>query len=195
MKHSIHAVSLYVLIATAALGADECRDPKLRDAILNMVDEDQKARAGGPGHMLSEAEATEMRRVDAVHAKRVREIVDEVGWPGISLVGSDGAKGMWLLVQHFDLAEQDRYLPLMEKAVAQKEALPRHFAYLVDRVRIGHHQKQLYGTQYRIVKEGEWVREPIEDPEHVDARRKTMGLQPLLEYEKREPGGNPRVRW
>jgi hypothetical protein len=184
MKHPTHTLSVFALIATAALAADDCRDPKLRDEILNMVAEDQKARPGGPAHILSPAELAERNRVDTLHAKRVREIINDVGWPGISLVGTNAAEGMWLLVQHFDLADQDQYLPLMEKAVARKEALPENFVYLVDRVRLLHDQKQLYGTQYIPLKEGESMRAPLEDPDHVDERRESVGLPPLLEYEK-----------
>jgi hypothetical protein len=174
MKHLVHGVCVYGLMAAASLADDECWDPKLRDEIKKMVAEHKKVRQGGLAHIQSEAEVAERGRIDAIHAKRVREIVKEVGWPGVSLVGSEGANGMWLLVQHFGLTDQDQYLPLMEKAVAQKEASPTDFALLVDRVRLGHGQKQLYGTQYRIVKEGEWMRRPIEDPDRVDERRKRM---------------------
>jgi hypothetical protein len=187
MNHPIRTLSVFALLATAALAAGDCRDPKLRDEILNMVAEDQKARPGGPAHILSPAERAARDRVDAIHAKRVREIVKDVGWPGISLVGTNGAQGMWLLVRHFDLADQDQYLPLIEKAVARKEALPNNFAYLVDRVRLLHGQKQLYGTQYIPLKEGESMRAPLEDPDGVDERRKSVGLPPLLEYEKSNP--------
>jgi hypothetical protein len=183
MKHLIHGVCVYGLMAAASLAAEECRDPKLRDEINKMVVEDQQTRQGGSAHIQSKAEAAETARIDAIHAKRVREIVNEVGWPGVSLVGSEGAHGMWLLVQHFNLADQDQYLPLIEKAVAQKEASPKDFAFLVDRVRLEHGHKQIYGTQYLTVREGEWVRRPLEDPDRVDERRKSVGLVPILEYE------------
>jgi hypothetical protein len=190
MKQLIQALSVSALLATAALAADECRDPKLRDEIMNMMAEDQKARPGGLAHVQTPVELAERDRVDAIHAKRVREIVKDVGWPGISLVGTNAARGMWLLVQHFELADQDQYLPLIEKAVARKEAFPQDFAYLLDRVRLMHGQKQVYGTQYITLKEGECIRAPLEDPDHVDERRKSIGLPTMLEYEK----GNPNVK-
>jgi hypothetical protein len=93
-------------------------------------------------------------------------------------------------MQHFELADQDQYLPLIEKALARKEAFPQDFAYLSDRVRLQHGQKQLYGTQYVTLKEGECMRAPLEDPDHVDERRKSVGLPTILEYEK----GHPNVK-
>src|SRR5665213_694154 len=172
-KHRM--IPILVLIAALsapALFAADCQNPALRDEILGMVTVDQKARPQ-PGHMMSEADTNEMLRVDRLHAKRVREIIGAVGWPGRSLVGSDGAQGIWLLVQHFEIADQDEYLPMMEAAVKKGEADGKYYAYLLDRVRVRHGQKQLYGTQYQINAAGEWVREAIEDPSHLDERRKS----------------------
>ena len=151
-----------------------------------MVAVDQKARPQ-PGHMMTEAETTEMLLVDRLHAKRVREIIGAYGWPGKSLVGSDGAQGIWLLVQHFEISDQDEYLPMMEAALKKGEAEGKYYAYLLDRVRVRHGQKQLYGTQYQINAAGEWLREEIEDPSHLDERRKSVGMLPLAEFEKAIP--------
>jgi hypothetical protein len=176
---------------TAPLCAADCKNPTLRAEILMMVVDDQKARANlspVPG----DAQIAEMNRVDALHAVRVRQIVKEFGWPGKSLVGDDGARGIWLLVQHFEIADQDEYLPLMERAVSTGEAEAKNYVYLLDRVRIRHGQPQLYGTQYHGSESGEWIREPIEDPAHLDDRRKKVGLLPLAEFEKTIP--NAKIR-
>jgi hypothetical protein len=178
--------SVFLALLAPALLAADCLNPALRDEILGMVTVDQKARPQ-PGHMMSEADSIEMLRVDRIHAKRVREIISAFGWPGRSLVGSDGAQGVWLLVQHFEISDQDEYLPMMEAAVKKGEAEGKYYAYLLDRVRVRHGQKQLYGTQYQINAAGEWVREVIEDPPHLDERRKAVGMLPLNEFEKTIP--------
>ena len=185
--------TLFILatFVAASLCAADCKNPTLREELLKMVVDDQKARAN-LSPVLSDAQIAEMNRVDALHAARVRQIVKEFGWPGQSLVGDDGAHGVWLLVQHFEIVDQDEYLPLMAKAVSAGEADAKNYAYLLDRVRLRHGQSQLYGTQYHISKSGEWVREPIEDSEHLDDRRKKIGLLPLAEFEKTIP--NAKIR-
>ena len=176
-------IALVAALSAPALLAADCQNPALRDEILGMVAVDQKARPQ-PGHMMSEAETAEMLRVDRLHAKRVREIVGACGWPGKSLVGTDGAQGFWLLVQHFEISDQDEYLPMMDAAVKKGEADGKYYAYLLDRVRVRHGQKQLYGTQYQINAAGEWVREDIEDPARLDERRRSVGMLPLAEFER-----------
>ncbi len=181
-----HFTSLFMALLAPALLAADCQNPVLRDEILAMVTVDQNARPQ-PGHMMSEAETAEMQRVDRLHAKRVREIIGAHGWPGRTLVGTDGAQGIWLLVQHFEISDQDEYLPMMEAAVKKGEADGKYYAYLLDRVRVRHGQKQLYGTQYQVNAAGEWVREDIEDPAHLDERRRSVGMLPLAEFEKTIP--------
>jgi hypothetical protein len=63
---------------------------------------------------------------------RLREIVREYGWPGVSLVGEQGSDAAWLLAQHADrqLDFQREVLPLLERAVDAGEAKPAHVAYL-----------------------------------------------------------------
>ena len=58
-----------------------------------------------------------------------------------------------------------------------------NIAYLQDRVLVGEGKKQKYGTQTTEV-DGAFRPSPIEDEEHVDERRKTLGMLPLAEYLK-----------
>lgn len=57
----------------------------------------------------------------------------------------------------------------------------RNPAYLTDRVAVNEGKKQTYGTQFHVV---EGVRQPklIHDPDNVDKRRKSVGLNTLKEY-------------
>jgi hypothetical protein len=115
----------------------------------------------------------------------LKAIVKEHGWLGRSLVGEDGARAAWLLVQH---ADQDREfqkqcLELLAKAVKAKEASAVDHAYLTDRVRVAEKKKQIYGTQFQV-KDGKMEPYPIEDETNVDKRRKAIGLPTLAEYRK-----------
>jgi hypothetical protein len=55
--------------------------------------------------------------VDADNLAWLKEVVAEVGWPGQSMVGEDGAHAAWLLAQHADQdpAFQRRCLELLPK--------------------------------------------------------------------------------
>ena len=155
-------------------------DPALRKELLAMRDEDQAARkAIIAAKMADKALGEKVAAVDRKDTARMKEIVAKVGWPGKKLVGADGAAAAWLLVQHADQdhAFQKQCLPLLERAVAAGDATPAHYAYLYDRVAVAEQRPQRYGTQFA---NGEPA--PIEDPDHVDERRKAIGLGTMAEY-------------
>jgi hypothetical protein len=110
----------------------------------------------------------------------LRQILAEFGWPGIRLVGEDGASGAWIVVQHADddVAFQRWCLTQLEAAYRQGEARGSHLAYLTDRVLGNEGKPQLYGTQ------GGPVYTPAERA-RVDARRKKLGLPSLAETARR----------
>jgi Family of unknown function (DUF6624) len=148
-----------------------------------MAKADQKARQGAGSQMRSE-EMAELQAIDAKHQARMSAIVAEHGWPGRSLVDDDGAHAAWLLVQHADVSFMAQCLPLMEQAVSEGEASAKDYAYLLDRVRLRQGKPQVYGTQFVPGSDGKPVLYPVEDPEHVDERRRAIGLRSMAEYER-----------
>jgi len=114
----------------------------------------------------------------------LKDVVSRHGWPGKSLVGSKSAHSAWLLVQHADSDRefQQTCLTTME-ALPEGEVEARDIAYLTDRILVGCGKKQKYGTQTNF-KDGKAVAAPIDDEDHVDERRKALGLEPLEEYLK-----------
>ena len=70
----------------------------------------------------------------------------------------------------------------MEKLLSTGDVTPSNYAYLYDRIMVKEHGKQYYGTQFRNISKGELY--PIDDKEHVDVRRKKLGLSTLAEYLK-----------
>jgi hypothetical protein len=89
-----------------------------------------------------------------------------------------------LLVQHADSAFMAQCLPLMERAVTAGQAFGKDYVYLLDRVRMQQGKPQVYGTQFTFAADGQLVLHPIEDAEHVDERRRAIGLPPMAEQEK-----------
>jgi hypothetical protein len=121
--------------------------------------------------------------VDIENTKRMKEFIDQVGWPTISKVGEHSSDMAWLLVQHADLDHQFQQMCLdLMKAQPAGEIKPANIAYLEDRVSIAEKRPQLYGTQFYVDEKGTFGPKPIEDPDHIDERRKAVGLGTLAEY-------------
>jgi hypothetical protein len=192
------ALTFFLLAAGAQPGHAEDKpavgDEKLRQELLRRMKEDQDARKKlirlmsapkEPGKKADLPDTKAMVEIDKRNTAWLKEVIDGKGWPGKSLVGTDGANAAWLLVQHADLdrAFQKRCLPLLAEAVKKGEATGIQLAYLTDRVRVGSGEKQVYGTQFHTV-DGKLVPQPIEDEANVDQRRKEVGLSSLDEYRK-----------
>jgi hypothetical protein len=164
------------------------KNAELRQELLRRMRADQDARKAVIPHLEkkgAEAEAANKRlqEIDRDNTARMQEIITRYGWPGKSLVGTDGANAAWLLVQHADRDRpfQKRCLELLKTAVEKGEATGEQLAYLTDRVRVGENKKQVYGTQLRWV-DGKYQPHPIEDEANVDKRRRGVGLPPLADY-------------
>jgi len=156
----------------------------LRAELLQRVAKDQKAR-----HALDAGAAAV---VDEENLPWLRQVIADVGWPGKSLVGADGAQAAWLLAQHADRdpAFQRRCLDLLTAAVAGGEATIVQQAYLTDRVLLHEGKPQEYGTQ-AIARDGRFVPRKLRDPDHVDQRRASAGLPPLAGYLARMASNHP----
>ena len=118
-----------------------------------------------------------------VHDEALHEITTDVGWPGRSMVGEDGADAAWVITQHADRhhAYRRHWLPLVERAVADGEADPRHLARLTDRIALVEGGPQSYGTYAHLDAAGGTVFEvPIAGTAHdLERRRAVLGLPPL----------------
>ncbi|UBU12469.1 DUF6624 domain-containing protein [Nonomuraea gerenzanensis] len=169
---------LATLTLVTACGEAEPTNPALRTELLAMLKLDQEVRT-------LEASQEDWDRVEKANTDRMRQILDQHGWPGYALVGKDGAQAAWALIQHADrdLELQKRGLELMRRAAEESDADPSDLAFLVDRVRVAEKRPQVYGTQWETDPQGQWrPRTPIEDEANVDERRAESGLKPLREY-------------
>lgn len=122
-----------------------------------------------------------MAAIDAANTARLQEIVEEHGWPGSELVGLDGARSAFLIVQHATHDVQKALFPLVEAGYREGVVSGPSYALLLDRILVGDGRPQVYGSQAGFV-DGELVLDPIEDEVNVDVRRAEVGLPPLAEY-------------
>ena len=161
----------------------------LRKELLAMKDSDQALLK----KLIDSGEINEERyhpKMKALHKKnnlRIKKIIEEYGWPTISLVGEDGSKAAWLIVQHaiLDKVFMLHCLELLQSAIDQNDAEGWCFAYLKDRTLTMNNQPQIYGTQFEINEAGEVIPFPIENPDIVDKLRNELGLERIEEAAKR----------
>ena len=143
--------------------------------ILMMADEDQRMR--------SEVAAKTRQwdaSVDERNTRRMRVIICEIGWPTTSKVGAQAEHMAWLLVQHAELHFQKECFAADGARVGGRglraaSGVPRR------RIRVREGLPQRYGTQLQKSENG-WEPLPTLDPEDLDARRQTVGLEPIAEY-------------
>lgn len=119
---------------------------------------------------------------DSLNLVKVKAIIDKHGWPGIDSVGKRGNSTIFLVIQHSDLKTQQHYLPIMREAVKNKKAVGADLALLEDRVALAEGRKQIYGSQVGRDSITDWHLLPLENPDSVDIRRRSVGLGGLYFY-------------
>ena len=170
--------------------------PEISKEIVKMRNDDQKMRIKWAELYKKQKNETpkfkeltkKLIASDRANTARMREIVEQHGWPTYDLVGERASNSAWLIVQHSDRNPlfQAKCLPLLKEAVENEQANPGNYAYLYDRVQVSKAEKQLYATQSRSnngLIEGTFY--GIEDESNVQKRREEMGItQHVEEYAK-----------
>ncbi len=145
-----------------------------------MVDLDQKAV------QKRQQKGVVNKRILKINTEKIKEIVTRYGWPTNSLVGTDGSKNAWLIVQHADddLRFQKKCLRLMLSAYKKdpKDITLMHIAFLTDRILTNENKSQKFGTQFYTNKKGKFTYWPIRDIRNVNGRRAKYNIGPLAEY-------------
>jgi hypothetical protein len=195
-----------ILAALVGAGMDAGTKPlppaevmAVRVELAQMVALDQSwRRLMGPGPMPpaeQEAVRKEYERkhgdIDGKHTARLKALFKKYGgWIRATVFGRDAAHDAWLLTQHadHDRAFQKTMLPVLEAAVASRDADGVDVAYLTDRVLIADNLPQRFGTQGRCVDKGKWEAHPSAEPEKLEQRRQALGLEPSADYAKRLHG-------
>jgi hypothetical protein len=160
-------------------------DKELSDELLSMQHEDQKTLQEliDSGELGTAEYHPKIKEVHERNNRRIKQIIEQRGWPGISLVGKAAAEAAWLVVQHavLDTAFMESCLALLREAVKKGDAEGCHFAYLQDRVLTMSGKPQIYGTQHDVDENCIAFPFPIENPGEVDMLRREMGLDTLAE--------------
>lgn len=167
------------------MNGEKCMNEVLSRELVAMADEDFAVRDElvADGSLAIHGYHPRMEAVHKKNAARLAAIIEQDGWPIVSLVGEKGAWAAWLIAQH-DIGEpafMRQSLSLLKQAAANGETLLWQVAMLEDRIRMFEGKPQLYGTQFEPNAQGEFVPYLIEDSEGVNARRLAVGLNTLEE--------------
>tara|TARA_R110002050_G_scaffold109799_4_gene221501 strand:- start:152 stop:1135 length:984 start_codon:yes stop_codon:yes gene_type:complete len=120
---------------------------------------------------------------DSINLIKIEKILAERGWLGKDIIGEEGPLTIFLVIQHSKLETQQKYLPMMRDAVKKGNANASSLAYLEDRVALRQGKRQIYGSQMGRDKDtGKYYVQPLIDPENVDIRRESVGLESLSDY-------------
>lgn len=166
---------------------------QLRQELLKMREEDSRVRAEVVrGASAFDGYDPRMEELHQRNAERLKQIIAEHGWPGRSLVGEDGSIAAWFIAQHAmsDPPFQRHVLQLLREAQGKGEASPIGAAFLVDRICLHEGRPQIYGTQFWPDEHGMPQPWPIADPEHVNERRRALGMNTIEERTGEIQAGN-----
>jgi hypothetical protein len=124
-------------------------------------------------------------KTDSLNLIEVEKILAERGWLGADVIGEQGNKTLFLVIQHSDLETQLKYLPMMREAVQLGNARKIDFALFEDRTAMRQGKRQIYGSQIsKNYDTGEVYVCPLIEPEKVNERRAEVGLGAIEEYVK-----------
>jgi hypothetical protein len=137
----------------------------------------------GPARM--DSLLTIMHQQDKENLAIVKSLIAKHGWLGPQKVGINASQALFLVIQHADLATQEQYLPLIRAAEKKGQILSSNLALLEDRINMRKGLKQVYGSQgFPDKQTGRMYIYPVVDPDHLDKRRASVGLEPMAEYAK-----------
>ncbi|WP_160139717.1 DUF6624 domain-containing protein [Chryseobacterium sp. c4a] len=148
--------------------------------IIRLADDDLEIRE----KLLAEGKLTEgyhqeMERVHRANAQRLREIINEIGFPTLSKVGAKASDAAWLIIQH-SIGEPEFMKECYKMMEANSHDIHlKNKAYLYDRIQVFQGKPQKYGTQ--LIAGG--IPYPVEDKESLNNEREKMNLPPLSNKE------------
>ncbi len=173
------------------------RNNKINKIIDSLVFEDQKWRkyltslqngeVNNDTLTLDDVQAI-ISKTDSLNLIELMKIIETYGFPDHDMVGTEGTSNFWLLVQHQDQAPdfQEDILIKMKAAADKGKASLTDYAYLLDRVKVNTGQLQIYGTQMQLNSlKTSYEPKPLIEPEKVNERRQSVGLNSIESYIKR----------
>lgn len=156
-------------------------DPSWVDKLRPLVDRDLTLRnVFIEKGTLNDAYHHELEKVHTENAQKLKALIQKLGFPVTSNAGDEGVRLSWFIINHaISIPEFMRECLLQIRLAAADHDYPLDLmAYLEDRVSYLEGRPQLYGTHMEWF-DGELKLTPIDDPQHLNSRRKSLGLPPV----------------
>lgn len=189
--HSDPRWPLTIALADSLLQQSKSRieNPELQEALQALWNRDQQALQDYEDAMSAlgnEATSKDHSRFFANVEKVWHDntiafdsILTLYGWPGIKLVGKEGAKLSWAIPQHSaDVGFKLKCLPLLLQAAQHGDATFEQYAELYDRIARDTWQKQRFGSSMNTNMKRPY---PILDASSTNQRRLRLGLAEPIE--------------
>lgn len=154
----------------------------IREEVLHMMREDEAVReALAATGELFHGYHPAMEKVHLKHAQKMKELVDEHGFPTQDKVGEDACIAALRLVLHaISWPEFMRAQEVLLVDLAKTDKVPKDYvAILVDRIRFYEGRKQIYGTNSDWDENGILRVTDVENEAELNQRRASMNLKPL----------------
>ncbi|WP_348267866.1 hypothetical protein P8936_01160 [Edaphobacter paludis] len=162
-------------------------DTTLRSQLLAMRDKDQAVRGFSSGRSASGMTPDMLAKLPSTDAEltlELKQIVDQKGWPTISLVGIEASNAAMLILTHTaDHAWQAKLLPQLEQLADARRIDASMLALVIDKELVSEGKLQRYGTQFKFVN-GEMAMYGVEDPGGLDQLRARALLPPMKVYKE-----------
>ena len=163
---------------------------KIDSLLCDIGRKDQEVRADwakmATGSVMQEEAieyALKMEETGRTNLASVSQILDTYGWP--SGLSDEANKAIFLVIDHSGLKTMNKYIGLFRDAVEKGYLSMNDLVTMEDRMLMNAGKPQKYGTQaYSLVEDGKTVIYiwSVEDPDKLDALRKSVGLMPIGEY-------------
>lgn len=129
---------------------------------------------------------TKMNEIDSVNLMEVEAILEEHGWLGTNDVGYFGNKAIFYVLQHADVATQNKYFTEVVEAVALGYVEKFQLAYLIDRISFREKRLLMFGSESRQDPETtSYYVAPTYGVDTLDERRALVDLEPMTVYVKK----------
>lgn len=121
--------------------------------------------------------------LNALHTSKlldqISNIISKYGYPGKTLVGRDYTI-VFSIISLSNLAYKEKYHDIIVEAANKGELDWTDVAFFVDKVKVAKNEKQIYGTQFKIINQNnKLLFYPIEEPDKLNERRKKVGLDEM----------------
>lgn len=170
------------------LSLDSCIKVNERNFNKSLINDLTKMLSADQAARNNEIELSTLM-IDSINQIKLSNIITAGGMPTISTVGILGISSVFTIIQHSNDSYMEKYFPVIQKLTISGEFPKYLFAYLVDRHNMFKGLPQIFGTQIVMASPFSIFTKKmklydIAEPNYVEIRRSTYGLNSLMEYKK-----------